>query len=66
MPALGSDKLGWGEGDLSRIPARRIADDDSDDNADDSCTPDNAHDCPKTVLSCLVTHSAWSWQCEAD
>jgi hypothetical protein len=40
-----------------------VADDDSDDNPDDCCTPNNAHDCTKMVLSSLVTHSACSWQC---
>jgi hypothetical protein len=47
----------------STSATQRIADDNSDDNPDYSCTPDNAHNCPKTVLSCLVTHSACSWQC---
>jgi hypothetical protein len=27
----------------------------SDDNPDDSCTPNNAHDCPNFFLSCLGT-----------
>jgi len=39
-----------------------IADDISDDNPDDSCTSNYAHDSPKTALSCLVTRSARSWQ----
>jgi hypothetical protein len=43
--------------------AARIPDDSSDDNPGDSCTPNNGYDSPKTFLSCLVTHSAWSWQC---
>jgi hypothetical protein len=40
-----------------------VADDDSDDNPDDSCTPNNAHDCTKMVVSCLITAPARSWQC---
>ena len=45
-----------GAGDLA-------GDDNSDDNPDDSRTPNNAHNCRKMVLSCLVRYSAWSWQC---
>jgi hypothetical protein len=35
----------------------------SDDNHDDSRTPNNAHTCPSWVVFCLVTRFAWSWQC---
>ena len=42
---------------------RPRCDDNSDDNPDDSCTPNNAHNSRKTVLSCLVRYCAWSWQC---
>ena len=38
-------------------------DDTFDDNADDSHTPNNAHDSPKTVQSCLFSDLARSWQC---
>jgi len=48
----------------SVIRERRVsADDNSDDNADDSCMPNDGHYYPKMFLSCLVMHSAWSWQC---
>lgn len=47
----------------SRHPRRNIADDNCDDNPDDSCTPNNAHDNAKMVLSCLVVYFARSWQC---
>lgn len=30
-----------------------------DDNSDDSCTRNNAHNCRKIVLSCLVTADGW-------
>ena len=35
----------------------------SDDNRDDSRTPDNAHNCPPRVVFCLVTRFASSAQC---
>jgi hypothetical protein len=44
-----------------RSDSRAIADDISDDNPDDSRTPNNPDDNPKTALSCLVTHFARSW-----
>jgi len=42
---------------------RVSADDNSDDNPDDSYTPNNGNGCPKRFLPCLVMHSVWSWQC---
>ena len=43
--------------------AAPIGDDNSDDNRDDSCAPNNGHDSEKTCLFSLFTHSARSWQC---
>jgi hypothetical protein len=37
-------------------------DDSFDDNADDSRTPNNAHNSPKTDQSCLFSDLARSWQ----
>ena len=36
----------------------RHADHKFDDNSDDRCTPNNAHNCPSRVVFCLVVHCA--------
>jgi hypothetical protein len=59
----GAMSVGGGCGTRRCHDVGTIADDISDDNPDDSCTSNYAHDSAKTALSCLVTRSARSWQC---
>jgi hypothetical protein len=52
---------------VSALPFARhwqVGDDNSADNPDDSCAPNNGHDSQKTSLFFPVTHSVRSWQCE--
>jgi hypothetical protein len=58
-------RCGWLRvpGYCARVGLLRHADHKSDDNPDDSRTPNNARNCPSRVVFCLVTRFAWSWQC---
>jgi hypothetical protein len=42
---------------------RGVYDDDSDDNADDSCPTNYFHNTAFRLLNCLFTLLARSWQC---